>query len=103
MRENKHSEKSPQRLLTKELADIANMMWWTEALLLNSIETTYGFFADQRNTKQYNAALYLASMRLWYYFDRPKNLAFHDLCTELEPTQNLQSLLGLGLKVYAYP
>ena len=28
----------------------------------------------------------------------PKNLVLDNLCTELEPPQNLQSLLGLGLK-----
>ena len=37
-------------------------------------------------------------MILWYYFDMPKNLVLDNLCTEIEPPQNLQSLLGLGLK-----
>ena len=70
-----------------------------EALVLNKFETAYGFVADYRKTKRQNAALCLASMRSWYQFNRPKNLALHDLCTEIEPPQNLRSTLGLGLKL----
>ena len=37
-------------------------------------------------------------MSPWYYFNRPTNLAFHDLTTRLSPPKNLRSLLGLSLK-----
>ena len=88
-KEREKREESIQRLLTKERAGIANRMRWKEASVLNRIETAYGFVAYYRKTKQHNAAILLASMRALYYFDRPKNLSFHDLCTELEPPQNL--------------
>ena len=87
-RERKQREEYIQQLLINERAGIVNKMWWIEASFLNRIETAYLFVADYIK-KRHNAALYLASMRSWYYFDRPNNLAFHDLCTELEPPQNL--------------
>ena len=102
-REREKREESIQRLLTKERAGIANRMRWKEASVLNRIETAYAFVAYYRKTKRHNAALYLASMRALHYFDRPKNLALHDLCTELEPHQNLPSLLGLVLKCCPAP
>ena len=84
-REREKREESIQRLLTKERAGIATRMRGKEASVLNRIETAYGFVAYYRKTKRHNAALYLASMRALYYFYKPKNLSFHDLCTELEP------------------
>ena len=42
-------------------------------------------------------------MSLFQYFNRPTNLAFHDLTTRLSPPQNLRSLLGLGLKFIPTP
>ena len=47
-------------------------MLWTEASVLNRIETTYEFIAYHRKIKRHNAEQYLSSMRSWYYFDRPK-------------------------------
>ena len=94
-KERKQREESIQKLHTKERADIANRTWCKEASVINRIETVYGFVADYSKIKRHNASLYLASMRSCNYFDRPKNLAFYDLCTELEPPQNLRSLLGL--------
>ena len=64
---------------------------------------TYGFVSDYRKTKQHNSALYLASMRSWYYFDSPKNLAFHGIWPEIELPSNLRSLMGLGLKFVPSP
>ena len=45
----------------------------------------------------------MQDMSPWYYFDKPWNLAFHDLTTEITPPPNLQSLLGLGLKFCPSP
>ena len=42
-------------------------------------------------------------MSAFYYFNRPTNLAFHDLTSRLSPPQNLRSLLGLGLKFIPTP
>eukprot|EP00957_Ditylum_brightwellii_P000596 46027-Ditylum_brightwellii.AAC.1 len=42
-------------------------------------------------------------MSPWYYFNKPWNLAFHDLTTEKQPPVNLRSLLGLGLKFCPSP
>ena len=39
----------------------------------------------------------------WFYFSKPSNLAFHNLCTRLQPPPNLRSLLGLGLKFCPAP
>jgi hypothetical protein len=45
----------------------------------------------------------MGSLPLFQYFNRPTNLAFHDLTTTLTPPQNLRSLLGLGLKFIPTP
>ena len=42
-------------------------------------------------------------MSTFYYFNRPTNLAFHDLTSRLRPPMNLRSLLGLGLKFIPTP
>jgi hypothetical protein len=42
-------------------------------------------------------------MTVFYYFNRPTNLAFHDLTSRLTPPKNLRSLLGLGLKFIPTP
>ena len=42
-------------------------------------------------------------MPSWFYFDRPQNLAFHNLCDSKAPPPNLRSLLGLGLKFCPSP
>ena len=45
----------------------------------------------------------LASLATFDYWNRPSNLAFHDLTTLLHPPPNLKSLLGLGLKYIVTP
>ena len=43
-------------------------------------------------------------MKSWFYFDRPTNMAFHDVTNkEINPPKNLRSLLGLGLKFIPTP
>jgi len=37
-------------------------------------------------------------MSPWAYFNRPTNMAFHDLTTKIKPPKNIRSLLGLSLK-----
>ena len=50
-----------------------------------------------------NAHEYLRRMNTWNYFNRPCNMAFHDLTTNLKPPANLRSLLGLNLKFIPIP
>ena len=101
-RESKQRENSIERILTKERADITNRMQWTYALLLNSIETKYGLVAYHIK-KRYNTALYLASMRSCYYFDRPKDLGFHDLRTEIEPPPKPTIITGHRIEIIPSP
>lgn len=42
-------------------------------------------------------------MSPWTYFNRPTNMAFHDLTTKEHPPKNLRSLLGLSLKFIPTP
>lgn len=42
-------------------------------------------------------------MTPWAYFNRPTNMAFHDLTTWKKPPRNLRSLLGLSLKFIPNP
>ena len=102
-RSRKQRKKSIQKLITNERVEIVKKTRWTEASVINRIETIYRFIAYWRKTKRHNAALYLDSIRSWYYFERAKHLEFHDLCTDIESLQNLQSLLGIGLKFYPAP
>ena len=69
---------------------------------LDNIKIAYGFIAEPHKSGQHNAFLRLSLMPAWYYFDRPTNLAFHDLTTSSAPN-NLRSLLGLGLKFIPVP
>ena len=62
----------------------------------------YGFNANPHLTAQHNASIQLGNMLAWFYFDRPRNLAFHDLTTCSVPP-NLKTLLGLGLKFCPVP
>ena len=63
----------------------------------------YGFASNPSLSISHNVSLQLQVMPIWYYFDRPTHLAFHDLTTNLSPPKNLQSLLGLGLKFCPAP
>ena len=73
------------------------------SILHNRIHSLFGFVADYKLTPSHNAFIHFASMPAWYYFDRPNNLAFHDLTTSSTPPRNLRSLLGLGLKFCPTP
>ena len=42
-------------------------------------------------------------MPSWYYFNRPKNVAFHDLTSTRDSKNHVRSLLGLGLKFIPTP
>ena len=67
------------------------------------IKEAYGFIADTNKSTLHNASDVLAQMPEWYYFDKPQQLAFHDLTTHISPPKNLSALLGLGLKFCPTP
>ena len=67
------------------------------------IRSTFGFVANFRLSPRHNAFLHLSLMPAWFYFDRPNNLAFHDLTSTSKPPRNLRSLLGLGHKFCPTP
>ena len=67
------------------------------------IHSVFGFVADANLTIRHNAYNYLSTMPTWTYFNRPTNMAFHDLTTRLKPPPNLRSLLGLSLKFIPNP
>lgn len=71
--------------------------------VLHKIKLAYGFTADPNCSINHNVSLQLQAMPIWYYFDRPTNLAFHDLTSFLAPPKNLRSLLGLDLKFCPSP
>ena len=64
----------------------------------NKIKQQFGFVADPKKTLLHNASSTLATTPTWYYSSRPSHLAFHDFTQQKQPTKNLRSLLGLGLK-----
>jgi hypothetical protein len=72
-------------------------------LIVDKIRLAYGFVADSNLSVHHNVFLQLQVMPIWYYFDRPTHLAYHDLTSILDPPKNLQSLLGLGLKFCPSP
>lgn len=53
-------------------------------------------------TKQ-NATLCLGSHPCWFYFNKPQNMACHDLTTHAKPPMNFRKLLGLGLNFCPRP
>ena len=59
--------------------------------------------ASPEHTARHNAAAQMGSMTIHDYWNRPTNLAFHDLTTTITPPPNLKSLLGLGLKFIPTP
>ena len=63
----------------------------------------YGFIACYDKSPRHNASVTLGQMFTFDYWNRPVNLAFHDLTTKISPPPNLRSLLGLGLKFVPTP
>ena len=66
------------------------------------ISLAYGFIANPRYTISHNANIQLGNMLSWYYFDRPRHLAYHDM-TSCSTPLNIRSLLGLNLKFCPVP
>ena len=64
---------------------------------------TYGFVASPDLSSRHNAAIRMAALPSFEYWNRPSNQAFHNLTTLLSPPPNLKSLLGLGLKFIPTP
>ena len=69
----------------------------------HQVYKAFGFVADIHKPIRHNAADYLAQMSPWAYFNRPSNMAFHDLTSKINPPKNLRTLLGLSLKFIPCP
>jgi len=65
----------------------------------------FGFYSNHLRTPKHNATLHLADLPTWFYYQRPSNLAAHDLTRRMQimPPLNFRSLLGLGLKFIPRP
>ena len=64
------------------------------------VKDSYGFIVDPSDSKWNNAKSILTNMYSQKYFNRIRNMAYHNLCKTIAPPENLSSLLGLGLKFY---
>ena len=71
--------------------------------MTSNIVAQYGFAANIAHSTNHNAQTYLATMEPWAYFNRPTNMAFHDLTSTTNSPKNLRSLLGLSLKFIPNP
>ncbi len=54
--------------------------------------------ADSKEPLWKNIEEVLGKMTKFQYFNRPKQMAYHDLCTKLRPPKGIGATLGLGLK-----
>ena len=63
-----------------------------------NIKDNFGYIADASLSKWTNAKFILGNMLQQQYYNRIKNMAYHNLCTYTSPPANIGSLLGLGLK-----
>ena len=59
---------------------------------------TYGYVGDPSRPLWHNVERVLLQMSGPEYFNRPQNMTFHDLCTELKAPEGIGVTLGLGLK-----
>ena len=88
-------------------ADEESRLKKRKAYILRAVDhqvfKAFGFIADIHKTTSHNAANYLAQMSPWAYFNRPTNMAFHDLTSKINPPKNLRTLLGLSLKFILCP
>ena len=59
---------------------------------------SYGYIAEKKNPLWENAESVLQRMSKCEYFNRPYQMAYHNLCETLSPPKGLGITLGLGLK-----
>eukprot|EP00957_Ditylum_brightwellii_P165787 12621977-Ditylum_brightwellii.AAC.1 len=75
--------------------------------ITKKLESKFRFPADINVTTRENAASIMGLYPKWYYFNRPTNMAFHNLTamakTSTIPVQQIKFLLGLGLKCCPTP
>jgi len=67
------------------------------------VRQAFGYVADPSKSNKHNAAIHLATMPSYHYFNRPTTNAFHDLTSYIKPPMNLRSLLGLNSKFIPTP
>jgi hypothetical protein len=59
---------------------------------------SYGFIGDPEVPLWKNIEDVLGNMTKFEYFNRPQQMAYHNLCSEKQPLQGIGITLGLGLK-----
>ena len=71
-----------------------------KAIFLSKLncKRTFGFTSDPSLPTWRNVENALTQMEVNEYFNRPNNMTYHNLCSNLHPPQGVGTTLGLGLK-----
>jgi hypothetical protein len=64
----------------------------------NSVTASFGYFPDAHAPLWKNTEEVLKKMTVFQYFNRPKRMAYHNLCVTQQPPKGIGITLGLGLK-----
>jgi hypothetical protein len=64
----------------------------------DEIQKSYGYIGDKTEPLWQNVERIISRMSMFQYFNRPKNMAYHNLCINKSPPKGIGSTLGLGLK-----
>ena len=64
----------------------------------NELLTSYGFISKPYEPKWHNIEAVLGNMSPGQYFNRPSQMAYHNLCENTQPPDGIGTTLGLGLK-----
>jgi hypothetical protein len=64
----------------------------------NSVIASFGYFPDACAPLWKNMEEVLKKMTVLQYFNRPKRMAYHNLCVTQQPPKGIGITLGLGLK-----
>jgi hypothetical protein len=60
--------------------------------------TSFGYYPDPRAPLWKNTEEVLGKMTVFQYFNRPRQMSYHNLCTTTNPPKGIGVTLGLGLK-----
>ena len=95
----KQSEKKQfNSVFKRDNGNIKFLVQRVENSVIQDCLNTYGFVGDPSRPLWHNVERILMNMSGSEYFNRPQNMAFHDLCTELKAPEGIGVTLGLGLK-----
>eukprot|EP00957_Ditylum_brightwellii_P181985 13864420-Ditylum_brightwellii.AAC.1 len=96
-----------EKEIWKEIQQWENAAKQILLAITKKLESKFGFSADINVTTRENTVSIMGLYPKWYYFNRPTNMAFHNLTdmakTSSIPVQQIKSLLSLGLKYCPTP